>query len=124
MDNGDSKSGHEANAERAHCTANRYIRASAADGRKQLAGGDASDHSPAYICMITLRIQASFEGQWPVKYQPMIHPASHISNDDNLALEPNGIVKDPWELGQVRDLCSVRMLTMVRFPCSGPDVDI
>ena len=49
MDNSDTKSGDEANAKRANNTANSNTHAPAIDGRKHLAGDDASDDSPAYL---------------------------------------------------------------------------
>lgn len=49
VDNGDTKSGDEANAKRANNTANSDTQASAVDGRKHLAGDNASDDPPTYL---------------------------------------------------------------------------
>ena len=49
VDNGDTKSGDKANAKRADNAANSDTQPSAVDGRKHLAGDDASDNPPAYL---------------------------------------------------------------------------
>lgn len=49
MENGDSKSGNDANQQRGHNTTHGDCQAAAVDGRKHLTSDDATDGSPAYL---------------------------------------------------------------------------